>query len=183
MQPFRTNTSTTKISAFLKINWNRFQSNKATRFWGSRVLQRTQKVSIGFEDFLQTLITRFLNVSSSLRSTLLQRCSFHSSCKVWQCIRTKRPCSKRMILGSQIWLVRRVSCSSSISCFGSYWVNVLLGFTNLIPMVPFDGGHMFKDMVHAGLSRIRALGKKLKLWNFHPLWIDQISRKASNFHL
>jgi len=65
--------------------------------------------------------------------------------------------------------------------FWIMWVNVLLGFTNLIPMVPFDGGHMFKDMVHAGLSRIRAFGRKLKLWNFHPLWIDQISRKASNF--
>ena len=64
--------------------------------------------------------------------------------------------------------------------FWLMWVNVLLGFTNLIPMVPFDGGHMFKDMVHAGLSRIRALGRKLKLWNFHPLWVDQISRKASN---
>ena len=64
--------------------------------------------------------------------------------------------------------------------FWLMWVNVLLGFTNLIPMVPFDGGHMFKDMVHAGLSRIRAIGRKLKLWNFHPLWVDQISRKASN---
>ena len=64
--------------------------------------------------------------------------------------------------------------------FWMMWVNVLLGFTNLIPMVPFDGGHMFKDMVHAGLSRVRALGKKLRLWNFHPLWVDQISRKASN---
>ena len=64
--------------------------------------------------------------------------------------------------------------------FWMMWVNVLLGFTNLIPMVPFDGGHMFKDMVHAGLSRVRALGRKLKLWNFHPLWVDQISRKASN---
>ena len=31
--------------------------------------------------FLQTPITRFLNVSSLLRSTLLQRCSSHSSCK------------------------------------------------------------------------------------------------------
>ena len=65
--------------------------------------------------------------------------------------------------------------------FWVMWVNILLGFTNLMPMVPFDGGHMFKDMVHAGLSRLRAFGRKLKLWNFHPLWIDQISRKASNF--
>ena len=31
--------------------------------------------------------------------------------------------------------------------FWLLWVNILLGFTNLIPMVPFDGGHMFKDML------------------------------------
>ena len=63
--------------------------------------------------------------------------------------------------------------------FWVMWVNILLGFTNLIPMVPFDGGHMFKDMVHAGLTRFRAVGRKLKLWNFHPMWIDHWSRKAS----
>jgi len=65
--------------------------------------------------------------------------------------------------------------------FWIMWVNILLGFTNLIPMVPFDGGHMFKDMVHAGLSRFRAVGRKLKLWNFHPMWIDHWSRKASSY--
>jgi hypothetical protein len=64
--------------------------------------------------------------------------------------------------------------------FWVMWVNILLGFTNLIPMVPFDGGHMFKDMVHAGLTRFRAVGRKLKLWNFHPMWIDHWSRKASS---
>ena len=64
--------------------------------------------------------------------------------------------------------------------FWVMWVNILLGFTNLIPMVPFDGGHMFKDMVHAGLTRFRAVGRKLGLWNFHPMWIDHWSRKASS---
>ena len=29
--------------------------------------------------------------------------------------------------------------------FWLMWVNILLGFTNLIPMVPFDVGHLFKD--------------------------------------
>ena len=48
--------------------------------------------------------------------------------------------------------------------FWLVWVNILLGFTNLIPMVPFDGGHMFRDMVHDGLSRLSRIGERLKLW-------------------
>ena len=36
--------------------------------------------------------------------------------------------------------------------FWLLWVNILLGFTNLIPMVPFDGGHMFRDMLRAILK-------------------------------
>lgn len=61
------------------------------------------------------------------------------------------------------------------------WVNILLGFTNLVPMVPFDGGHMFKDIVHNTLSGIKKLTKKIKFFNIHPLWIDHISRKTSSF--
>jgi membrane-associated protease RseP (regulator of RpoE activity) len=68
--------------------------------------------------------------------------------------------------------------------FWVMWVNILLGFTNLIPMVPFDGGHMFKDMVHAGLTRFRAVGRKLKqyliiiysvctlVYNFHSIFLE-----------
>ncbi len=29
------------------------------------------------------------------------------------------------------------------------WINFLLGFANLIPMIPFDGGHMFRDAAHS----------------------------------
>lgn len=65
--------------------------------------------------------------------------------------------------------------------FWLMWVNILLGFTNLIPMVPFDGGHLFKDTLHGVLSGIKKIGKKTKLWDIHPMWIDHISSKASSF--
>ena len=64
--------------------------------------------------------------------------------------------------------------------FWLMWVNILLGFTNLIPMVPFDGGHMLRDMLHAFLSGVKRLGRKLNLWDLHPMWVDHISSKASS---
>ena len=64
--------------------------------------------------------------------------------------------------------------------FWLLWVNILLGFTNLIPMVPFDGGHMFKDMLRGILNGIKKIGRKLKFWDINPMWIEHISSKASN---
>ena len=64
--------------------------------------------------------------------------------------------------------------------FWLLWVNILLGFTNLIPMVPFDGGHMFKDMLRGILNGVKKLGRKLKFWDINPMWIEHISSKASN---
>ncbi len=64
--------------------------------------------------------------------------------------------------------------------FWLMWVNILLGFTNLIPMVPFDGGHFLKDWIKGSLNRVKRIGKKTKLWDIHPMWIDHISNKASS---
>ena len=64
--------------------------------------------------------------------------------------------------------------------FWLLWVNILLGFTNLIPMVPFDGGHMFKDMLRGILNGVKKVGRKLKFWDINPMWIEHISSKASN---
>ena len=64
--------------------------------------------------------------------------------------------------------------------FWLIWVNILLGFTNLFPMIPFDGGHLFKDIVHGTMSGIRNLGKKTGLYNMHPLWVEHVTRKASS---
>ena len=36
--------------------------------------------------------------------------------------------------------------------FWLIWVNFLLGFLNLLPIIPFDGGHMVKDGTHSILS-------------------------------
>jgi len=65
--------------------------------------------------------------------------------------------------------------------FWLMWVNILLGFTNLIPIVPFDGGHMFRDMLHAFLSGVKRVGRKLKLWDLHPMWVDHFSARASSY--
>ena len=64
--------------------------------------------------------------------------------------------------------------------FWLMWVNILLGFTNLIPMVPFDGGHLFRDLLRGILKTIRRAGKKLKTWDLNPMWIEHISSKASS---
>ena len=63
--------------------------------------------------------------------------------------------------------------------FWLIWVNILLGFTNLFPMIPFDGGHLFKDIVHGTMSGLRNLGKKTGLYKIHPLWVEHVTRKAS----
>jgi membrane-associated protease RseP (regulator of RpoE activity) len=64
--------------------------------------------------------------------------------------------------------------------FWLMWVNILLGFTNLIPMVPFDGGHMFRDLLHGSISGVKKLGKKLRLWDIHALKVDHFASKASS---
>ena len=64
--------------------------------------------------------------------------------------------------------------------FWLIWLNILLGFTNLIPMVPFDGGHIFRDMVHAALTRIRSIGRRFGTWDLRPITIERLSSKASS---
>jgi membrane-associated protease RseP (regulator of RpoE activity) len=64
--------------------------------------------------------------------------------------------------------------------FWLMWVNILLGFTNLIPMVPFDGGHMFRDLLHGSISGVKKIGKKLRLWDIHALKVDHFASKASS---
>jgi membrane-associated protease RseP (regulator of RpoE activity) len=65
--------------------------------------------------------------------------------------------------------------------FWLIWVNILLGFTNLIPIVPFDGGHMFRDFAHGWLDRFKRLRQKLRLGDTHPLWVEHIAQKATSY--
>lgn len=36
-----------------------------------------------------------------------------------------------------------------------FWINLMLGLTNALPILPLDGGHMFRDLLGAGLARAR----------------------------
>ena len=56
--------------------------------------------------------------------------------------------------------------------FWLVWINFLLGFANLIPMIPFDGGHLVRDGVHSFLRRV---SKKS-----HPMRIEILSNRISS---
>jgi Predicted membrane-associated Zn-dependent proteases 1 len=95
------------------------------------------------------------------------------------------PAQEEMLGTGDGWLAQTLGLDGMLFLvnliFWLIWVNILLGFTNLIPMVPFDGGHLFRDMVHGIMSGLRKLGKKTRLWKIHPLWIEHVSRKTSSF--
>ena len=95
------------------------------------------------------------------------------------------PAQEEMLGTGDGWLAQTLGLEGMLFLvnliFWLIWVNILLGFTNLIPMVPFDGGHLFRDMVHGIMSGLRKLGKKTRLWKIHPLWIEHVSRKTSSF--
>lgn len=56
--------------------------------------------------------------------------------------------------------------------FWMVWINFLLGFANLIPMIPFDGGHIVKDGVHSVLSRL--------VKGANPLRIESMAGRISS---
>lgn len=39
--------------------------------------------------------------------------------------------------------------------FWIFWINLMVGLTNILPMLPFDGGHIFRDAFGAVLGRLR----------------------------
>ena len=93
------------------------------------------------------------------------------------------PAQEEMLDTNDGWLASLIGLSGLLFLvnllFWLIWVNILLGFTNLFPMIPFDGGHLFKDIVHGVMTGIRNLGKKTGLYKLHPLWVEHFTRKAS----
>ena len=94
------------------------------------------------------------------------------------------PAQEEMLAAGDGWLAQTIGLNGLLFLvnlmFWLIWVNILLGFTNLIPMVPFDGGHLFRDIVHGTMSGLRNLGKRTGMWRIHPLWVEHVSRKASS---
>jgi len=58
--------------------------------------------------------------------------------------------------------------------FWIIWMNVLLGFANLIPLIPFDGGHLLKDRLHDYFSFFAKFSA-----NSHPLKVEKTVNKIS----
>ena len=56
--------------------------------------------------------------------------------------------------------------------FWLVWINFLLGFANLIPMIPFDGGHLVRDGVHSVLRFLKR--------NTHPMRIEELANRISS---
>ena len=56
--------------------------------------------------------------------------------------------------------------------FWLVWINFLLGFANLIPMIPFDGGHIVKDGVHSVLDRLTS--------GIHPMRVEAMADRISS---
>ena len=94
------------------------------------------------------------------------------------------PAQEEMLAAGDGWLAQTIGLNGLLFLvnlmFWLIWVNILLGFTNLIPMVPFDGGHLFRDIVHGTMSGLRNFGKRTGMWRIHPLWVEHVSRKASS---
>ena len=66
-------------------------------------------------------------------------------------------------------------------CFWLIWVNILLGLTNLIPILPFDGGHLFKDMMHGAIEKLNRIKKLLGFKKWHPLSVQNFVSKISGW--
>ena len=66
-------------------------------------------------------------------------------------------------------------------CFWLIWVNILLGLTNLIPILPFDGGHLFKDMMHGMIEKMNRIKKLLGFKMWHPLSVQNFVSKISGW--
>ena len=64
--------------------------------------------------------------------------------------------------------------------FWLVWVNLLLGFFNLIPMLPFDGGHIFRDTIRGIIKRFDRFGRRFGWWKIHPLKLEQVTNKTSS---
>jgi membrane-associated protease RseP (regulator of RpoE activity) len=39
--------------------------------------------------------------------------------------------------------------------FWVFWISLMLGLTNILPMLPLDGGHVFRDVAASVMERLR----------------------------
>jgi Zn-dependent protease len=59
--------------------------------------------------------------------------------------------------------------------FWLVWINFILGFANLIPLVPFDGGHLMRDAIRGS---IQSVSKRIRV--LHPQRVEIFANKTAN---
>ena len=94
------------------------------------------------------------------------------------------PIEEGMLAAGDGWLAQTIGLAGLLflvnMMFWLLWVNFLLGITNLIPMIPFDGGHMMRDTLRDILKLIDRAGRKIGKWKIHPLRLEHIVQKTSS---
>ena len=94
------------------------------------------------------------------------------------------PIQEGMLAAGDGWLAQTVGLEGLLFlvnlAFWLLWVNFLLGMTNLIPMIPFDGGHMMRDTLRDILKAIDRFGRRFNKWRIHPLRLEHIVMKTSS---
>ena len=60
--------------------------------------------------------------------------------------------------------------------FWIIWMNILLGFANLIPIIPFDGGHLMRDRLHDYFEFFSKFKK-----NSHPISVRESAHKLAGY--
>ena len=94
------------------------------------------------------------------------------------------PVEEGMLAAGEGWLASILGVEGMLFIvhlmFWLVWVNLLLGFFNLIPMLPFDGGHIFRDAIRGIIKRFDRFGRRFGWWKIHPLKLEQVTNKTSS---
>lgn len=94
------------------------------------------------------------------------------------------PIQEGMLAAGDGWFAQTVGLDGLLFlvnlAFWLLWVNFLLGMTNLIPIIPFDGGHMMRDTLRDILKVIDRFGRRFNKWKIHPLRLEHIVMKTSS---
>ena len=59
--------------------------------------------------------------------------------------------------------------------FWLVWINFILGFANLVPLVPFDGGHLMRDAIRGSIQ-----GVSNRISVLHPQRVEIFATKTAN---